>query len=216
MTGKMKDAIELLSASTAKKRESGAKRLGKIADPEAGAFLLDALEKEIEDSKTWSCQYQLILALGFCRYEPALPFLLKLKERSFDSAILYIGLGDAILRLSILNNTIKDSLSVIFESKDYLIMQGAFTAMALLKLLPEDDDIKKIIEIALDPKITEIVKGHPKDSTGVRKWVATAAAGWKDELRIDFLYDCLKIDDAHVKMAVEDALKNKYVNWKPY
>ncbi|NRA36549.1 MAG: hypothetical protein HRU15_00270 [Planctomycetes bacterium] len=95
-------------------------------------------------------------------------------------------------------------------------MDGAFCALAMLKIVPDDEDIKKIIDLACDPKAISEVKGSPTDNTGFKKWVATASAGWKDELKVDFLNDCLEIKNQHLTLAAESAMKGKYEKWQPY
>jgi hypothetical protein len=64
---KLNDAIELLSHSRSAKRTSGAKRLRKLADPEAGPALDAALRKEMRDPRTWEPKSHMILALGDMR-----------------------------------------------------------------------------------------------------------------------------------------------------
>ncbi len=216
MDEKVTIAIELLTDSKSKKRESGAKRLRKIASEEAGPYLLSALEKEIKDVRTWSCQFHMILALGFSKYEEALPFFLKLAGNEFEATVLYRAIGDAVFRLSIISNSIRDSLETIYSFENFKIMDGAFTALAMLRLVPEDDDIKRIIELARDTRAAQEVKGHPDDITGIRKWVATASAGWKDELKMDFLHECISFQDQHVTIAAEGAINGKYEKWLPY
>ncbi|MFT7037071.1 MAG: hypothetical protein ACJA2S_005613 [Cyclobacteriaceae bacterium] len=216
MDEKIKDAIELLNNSKSKKRESGAKRLRKLASPLAGQELLKTLENEVLDTRTWSTQYHLILALGHSNYQPALTFLTELAKKEIDATILYMGLGDSIFRLSILSSSIESSLDLIHSFNNYRLTYGAYQALAILRLVPEDISIKEIIRIGSDPKGAEIVKGHPNDKTGLRKWVASASAGWKDELKTDFLNECEEIKDQHLTMAVESARKGEYVKWSPY
>jgi len=216
MEEKIKEAIALLSNSKSKKRESGAKRLRKLKSISAGPDLIQALEKELTDKRTWSTQYHLILAIGHSGYVDSLPKLIELAKREFEATILYMGLGDSIFRLSVISNSIKETLTKIYSFENFRITYGAFQALALLQLIPDDDVVKKIIEVGSDPRGAEIVKGYPNDETGLRKWVASASAGWKDELKNEFLSDCEKIKDQHLLMAVENSRKNKYVNWKPY
>lgn len=216
MDDKILEAIALLSNSKSKKRESGAKRLRKLESPLVGQELLKTLEKEVLDTRTWSTQYHLILALGHSKYQPALSFLTGLANKEIERTILYMGLGDSIFRLSILSCSIESSLDLIHSFNNYNLTYGAYQALAMLRLVPEDISIKEIIRIGSDPKGAEIVQGYPNDKTGLRKWVASASAGWKDELKIDFLNDCEKIQDQHLIMAVDSARKGKYIKWSPY
>ncbi len=216
MDNKLSEAIELLRNSKSKKRESGAKRLRKLALQEAGAPLLSALQHEMNDRRTWSCQYHMILALGFCKHEAALPYLIELANSDHESTVLYCSLGDSIFGLSLISNSTAYALNSIYSFDNFKIMAGAFTALAMRKIVPEDDEIIRIIELARDPRAAQEVRGHPGDETGFRKWVATASSGWKDELKIDFLKECLEFDDQHLTMAANSALAGKYEKWMPY
>ena len=216
MKEKVKEAIELLSNSKSKKRESGAKKLRKLESLDAGPALIQALEKEIQDKRTWSTQYHLILAIGHSGFMEALQILMELAQQEFEATIIYMGLGDSIFRLSVLSKSNEETLNAIYSFDKFRRTYGAFRALALMKLLPKDNVIKRIIEIGSDPKGAEIVQGYPDDETGLRKWVASASAGWKAELKNEFLADCEKIKDQHLLMAVENSRKNKYVKWNPY
>ncbi len=114
MDEKVKEAISLLSNSKSKKRLSGAKRLRKLGLKESGIHILKALEKEINDVRTWETQYHLIYALGHTKHEEALPFLKSLAVKKFDATILYYSIGDSIFRLSIESQSLEDSLKLIY------------------------------------------------------------------------------------------------------
>ncbi|MGL1956834.1 MAG: hypothetical protein OCD00_05895 [Colwellia sp.] len=216
MSEKIQEGLELLKNPKSKKRESGAKKLRKLESIEAGEALLNTLKNELDDKRTWSTQYHLILAIGHSKYEPALTFLKELVQQDFEATIIYMALGDSIFRLSILSNSVETSLEEIHRLNDYRIFDGAYQALAMLKLIPDDKSIKQIISIAQDPKGTELVKTHPNDQVGLRKWVASASAGWKNELKDDFLIECDQLGDQHLLMAVEGSRKGKYVKWNPY
>ncbi|MBK0404821.1 hypothetical protein I5M27_17650 [Adhaeribacter sp. BT258] len=216
MEEKVKEAIELLQNPKSSKRESGAKKLRKLESLEAGPALVQALQKEIKDSRTWSTQYHLILAIGHSKYEAALPILLELAKKNFEATILYLGLGDSIFRLSILSNSIQDSLQQIYDFNNYMLIDGAFRALALLQIVPDDAIIKEIFEKAIDPKAVDFIQSYPNDPRGLRLWAAAASSGWKNELKSSFLKDCDLIPDNALKFAVENSRKGKYVKWNPY
>ncbi len=177
---------------------------------------MTALRKEMKDKRTWSCQYCMTLALGFCKHEDALPYLNELASADHEATILYSSLGDSIFRLSLISNSTDEALNTIYEFDNFKIMAGALKALAMLKVVPNDDNITRIIELARDPRAVIEVRGHPLDVTGFRKWVATASAGWKDELKIDFLKECLEFNDQHLTLAAKSALAGKYEKWMPY
>jgi hypothetical protein len=213
---KLEEAIALLHHPRSKKRESGAKRLRKFADPRAGAALLAALEKEVLDSRTWSAQCHMILALGFCEYRPALPFLWKLARRETEHTTLYSALGDAIVRIGPESD---HDMAPVFEAigtRRFQLIDGALRAMAMLRMVPTDAEIVELIRIAELPEAVEALRGYPNDPTGLRKWVAAAAAGWPQELVRDFLERCVTTTDHGLRLAAEQSLKGKYVKWRPY
>ncbi|BCX48461.1 hypothetical protein HAHE_23690 [Haloferula helveola] len=94
MDEKTRERVDQLQDSKAKKRELAAKALRKMGNPEAGPFLQAALEKERKDRRTWSSQYHMILALGFCEARQALPLLREMAGEDHPATILYSGLGD--------------------------------------------------------------------------------------------------------------------------
>src|SRR4051812_541674 len=87
----------------ARERAAAAKRLRRLQDPRAGKALMAALHREIPDAqppeRTWEVQYQLVMALGECGVKEAVPFLQDLAQRVFEATMVYVGLGDALMRL---------------------------------------------------------------------------------------------------------------------
>jgi hypothetical protein len=210
---KLAEAVELLDNSKALKRESGAKRLRKLGLAESGEALFNALQKEVKDKRTWSTQYHLIIALGVVKHASALPFLWELAHRDFDATILYMALGDSILRLSLLEKPLEDAWNEILQTQNAKLIYGALRAIALLKLVPNDSIVQDIIGVARKPEFVDGVRGYPGDQSGLRYWVAIASAGWKPSLVHDFLLESHRINDTSLKYAAENALKGKYVRW---
>jgi len=199
-----------------KKRESGAKKLRKLESIESGPFLFEAFQKEMKDVRTWSTQYHLILALGHSKFEKALPYLKNIAFKEFDATMIYNSLGDSIFRLSIISESIENTLKIIYSYNNFSVINGAFRALASLRRIPSDQVIKEIFKIGSEPKGTETLQGYPNDQTGIRKWIVWASAEWKDELKTDFLNNCEKINDQQLLMAVESARKVKYYKSSPY
>src|SRR5690242_7767306 len=96
----LRTASELLRDKRSPRRRFDAKKLRALADPSAGPALLDALHRELRDSRTWETQYQMIMALGTCGWHPALPDLRRFARRKLQSNMVYVALGDAIVRLA--------------------------------------------------------------------------------------------------------------------
>lgn len=210
---KLAEAVELLGNSKALKRELGAKRLRKLGLAESGEAVFNALQKEVKDKRTWSTQYHLIIALGVIKHYSALPFLWEFAHRDFDATILYMALGDAIMRLSLLEKPLKDAWNEILQTQNPKIVYGALRAIALLKLVPDDSIVQDIIDVARKPEFVDGVRGYPGDQSGLRYWVAIASAGWKPLLVREFLLESQLINDTSLKYATENALKGKYARW---
>jgi HEAT repeat protein len=215
-TDQLAIALELLKDPQAKNRVAAAKRLRKMADPKAGRPLLAALKKEVLDSRTWSAQYAMTLALGFCKYRPALPFLWEFARTELEYTTIFYGLGDAIVRIQRRSANDVSPILEIIKTKRYMMVDGAFRAMAMLQMVPSADEIAKILQVAELKEAVKAVQGYPNDPAGLRRWVAAAAAGWPRELVEAFLRRCLLINDSQLKMAAEQSLLGKYVKWGPY
>lgn len=210
------EAVLLLGNSRSKKRVSGAKRLRKLGDPAAGPALLEALQKEVKDVRTWEAQYLMALALGCCGYAPALPFLDELARRDVRAPALYTGLGDAIFRLLVLSRSPDDALDRIYGYANHRITYGGLRALAMLRLVPSDDAIRRVIAVGSDPVATCVVMGHPGDETGLRLWVAVASTDWPMELKSEFLSSCDEIQESQLSMAVSDSRQGKLGKWRAY
>jgi hypothetical protein len=203
---KLNEAIELLSHPRSAKRTSGAKRLRKLSDPQAGPALEAALRKEMRDPRTWEPKFCMILAIGDCCYREALPLLEELAEYDFEATILYDALGDAIVRLS--HRDLRDAEPVLrfLNGQNDILAGGALHALATLRIVPAEDVIKQIIAYA----------GHLGFEGEPRMWAAVAAAGWKRELTGDFLRECQAAPPTaspRLVPAATAALKGKYYNF---
>jgi HEAT repeat protein len=96
----LQDAIALLTHSQSAKRRSGAKRLRKLGDPRACPPLLEALNNEVRDPRTWETQYQMAMAIGECNCRDALPYLHELALQRFEATMVDKAIGGATVRLS--------------------------------------------------------------------------------------------------------------------
>ena len=213
---KLTQALDDLESSKSKKRVSAAKRLRKLAVPEAGPFLLKALTNELLTARTWEARYHMIAALGYTRTEESLSLLWKMAREKQDFTILYMALGDAIVRLSVSQRPLNAVLNEIYDTENFTLIYGAFRGIAGLKLVPTDDEILKIFEMARDPRAVAQVMGFPNDPTGIRLPIVQAAAGWKPELCAEFLGECQAMGNQHLNRFVTSSLNGKYEKYDPY
>ncbi|MEW1547972.1 HEAT repeat domain-containing protein [Streptomyces tsukubensis] len=114
------EALALLGHRLSPKRRSAARRLGRLADPVAGPALLEALEREVRNPRTWETQYEIVMALGTCGHRPGLDVLRELARRPFDADAVYAALGYSIVRLSTTED-VADSLKSCLGSGSPLL-----------------------------------------------------------------------------------------------
>jgi HEAT repeat protein len=201
----LREAMEQLGDASSTRRRAAAKRLRELRDPVAGPVLLAALQEEIKKTRTWETQYQLIMALGVCGHDPALPFLKDLAvSRALNTDSVYTALGDAIVRLG---RSFDDDTSPVFwcmELNHDALVDGAFRAMAMLQMVPNSNDVGRIICFV--------------DQRGsydmLRFWPAVAAAGWAREVVYDFLRKCADGEREDVAEAAKGSLAGEYRNYQ--
>jgi len=198
--------IEQLQHKSSPKRRAAAKKLRKLKANEAGPALLTALKKEVQDKRTWETQYQMIMALGESGYIDSLDFLIQLSKQEFDAPMVYLATGDAITRLVYFEKkSIHTMIEIIEDEKNNpLFVDGILRAIAMLKLIPDDNDIDSLILYGNSLKIND----------NNRTWIASAAAGWLNSKNADdFLQTCIKSNNQQTKKAAEAALNKKYIKW---
>lgn len=196
---------EQLINKSSTKRRSAAKKLRKLKAFEAGPALLDALKKELLDERTWETKYQIIMAIGESNYTDALEFITELANQEFKATMLYIAIGDTITRLNYAKkNSCHEALKYIGDTSiNPLLIDGILRAIAILRLVPEEKDILKIISYG----------NSPEASDNNITWISSAAAGWKGDEVDMFLKSCVTSKNPQTKKAAELALKNKYPKW---
>lgn len=197
--------IEQLSNKASAKRRSAAKKLRKSKAKEAGPALLAALKNELKDKRTWETQYQMIMALGESGYTESLDFLRQLAEQEFEATMAYVAIGDAITRLTYFkDDSISNALDFLDSKHNIaLFIDGLIRAIAILKLIPSDTDIERIINYGNKPEVND----------NNRTWIASAAAGWSGRNVEQFLNRCAVSDNPQTKRAAEAALNKKHPKW---
>ena len=198
-------AIAQLSDRRSAQRRAGAKRLRQQPDPAAGPALLAALRREVRDPRTWETQYHLIMALAACGYTPALPTLDDLTYVPFEATMVYVALGDAIVRLAREHEHDARPVLALMQRGNDMLIDGAFRAVALLRLTPDDEAIREIISF--------VARRSPHDP--LRFWVAAAAPGWRGPHVETFLQACSAGPRPDVREAAVAALQQRYLTWHP-
>ncbi len=201
----MHDLFDQLKDKKSAKRRSAAKKLRKLAIVDAGPYVFEALQKELKDARTWETQYQMIMALGECGYREALPFLRELAQRNFEATMVYIAIGDAIVRLSRKEPDDAKPVIDLFASGNYMLIDGGLRAMAMLRMVPNDEQISEIIKF---------VSAYDPDE-GIRFWVIAAAPGWSSADVDSYLAQSANTTRDDFLTAVKLANQKKYKKWQP-
>jgi HEAT repeat protein len=209
MTMTLSDDIELLSHSRSPKRRTAAKRLRKLADATAGPALVVALENELNDERTWETQYQMVMAIGHCNYTDALPFVESLVVRRLGGMV-DIAIGDTLLRLSRQHENDAARAIEFIDAENQLLTHGAMQAIAMLRMLPGDTTMKRLIDHGLSLNLGE------DDWTVI--WLLRAVPGWPGQLVSQLLNKWGAVpflQQQQIHGAVDLARKNKYYKWSP-
>ena len=201
---------EQLSDSKSAKRRSAAKKIRKSGDPDAGAALLTALQKELEDQRTWETQYQMIMALGHCLHTDAIELLDALSDEERVEMV-QIAIGDALFRLSGgASGDLRRLVDFIDRGNPELI-HGAFQAMAMERVIPTDDEqAHRIVDYGCSLKLGQ------NDWAVI--WLLRAIPGWQNSLVEPLLSHWSQVDfqaQQQIHGAVELGQKQKYYKWSP-
>jgi hypothetical protein len=198
-------AIEQLTHPRSSRRRSAAKKLRQSHDTQAGYRLLSALKKEVQDPRTWETQYQMIMALAECSYNKSLTYLWKLASLAGLEPMIYIALGDAIVRLARRSDNDPTPIMKLLDTKNEWLIEGAFRAIAMLHLALNKKAVQKIIAY-----VSALPNNHH-----LRFWIAAAAAGWDEVITSNFLQECVTSESKDLKKAALASIKGKYLKWSP-
>ena len=198
-------AIEQLAHPRSSQRRSSAKKLRQSCDIQAGYHLLSALANEIKDSRTWETQYQMIMALAECGYKKSLPYLQKLASSNGLEPMIYVALGDSIVRLARRGDNDPTPIMKLLDTKNEWLIEGAFRAIAMLHLALSKKAVQKVIAY-----VSALPNNHH-----LRFWVAAAAAGWDKVTTSKFLQECATSENNDLRKAAAASIKGKYLKWNP-
>ena len=194
-----------LIAPQAATRRTAARMLRKLKIQATGPSVLSALKWEINDPKAWETQYQMIMALGECGYAEALPYLRGLSKSPRSKTMLGVALGDAIVRLSREHEHDAAPVLEILAGPDRDLIDGAFRAMAMLRMVPLPEARAPILAFA----------DHLPADDPLKLWVAAAAAGWEGTDVRGFLDRCRDSSREDVRKAAAASSAGEYLKWSP-
>jgi hypothetical protein len=198
-------AISDLSARSRRTRLMAAKRLRQLKDPLAGQDLLGALRQEVQDPDTWEIQYQMIMALAESGYQPALTYFSELAEQTFDSTMLYVALGDAIVRLGRSYRDDPAPVLDLMQTSNSMLIDGALRATAMLRLNLNSKAVKTILDF-----LSSLDSVNP-----LRFWGAVAAAGWRGPDVDRFLAESAASSREDIRRGAIAAQRGRYLPVRP-
>lgn len=160
----------------------------------------------MRNSRTWETQYQMIMALGECGYTEALTFLGELSKRSFEATMIYVAIGDAMMRLSWISKNEVPPVAMFLTTRNSNFVEGALRAIAMLHAMPREHEIREIVEF--------VEKTDPEKLPDNRLWfwAAVAAAGWNTDNSQSFLRKCISTKIENLMEAAIAATRGKYLD----
>jgi hypothetical protein len=102
-------------------------------------------------------------------------------------------------------NKVATVLGFIDQERHSMLIDGALRAMAMLRLIPKEDDISRILGYARTLSVND----------GNRFWIVAASPGWPPKTIEGFLEDTTKSSRPDFQEAVLLAKSAKYKSWNP-
>ena len=169
---------------------------------------------EVQDSRTWKTQYQIIMAIGECGCQAALPTLEALTQHIFEAPIVYLALGDAIVRLQ-RDGAFTHLITDAMHAENNMLLAGAMRAVAMLHLRLDCTIVASIINYATQGLTNDRAAILFFYREEVHLWLAAGAARWDCPTVPAFLQWCLHSDRQDVQRAARASLQKTYLKWRP-
>ena len=189
-------------------RRRAAKRLRELRCVDAGPALLTALLKEWRDPRSWETQYQMIMAIGESGYSLAGPFLREIASREIENSILFMALGDSLVRLSDSVSSQVELVREFLERQNLLLIGGGLRAIAMTGV--------QVSETACI-ELMKAVESLPRCEMGLecRVWMAVVATGKSSPEIASVIQKWSSSDHQQLRRAASAALVGKRLKWRP-
>lgn len=196
----------LLESGTTSALRKAAKIIAKHRLTIFGKALHEGLIKIAMNPKHWETQTEIIKVLGLIDYKPSFSDIMAicLANKEFDMVTCVSA--TSYVRLKRQNIADVQPVFELLKQNGYAVTCGALDALGYDRMMPQQDDVKSLIELCFDLR-----SPNPKGLTDPRYGLAAACAGWNAALVKNFLINCIQTGDAPVKYVAENALKGKYV-----
>lgn len=195
-------ASQLRNPSSARRR-AAAKALRKLKDPSIESALLEALENEVRDSRTWETQYQIIMALGECGGTTTLLALQRMVRESLYSTMVFIALGDALVKIASRGGNTDLIWTWLIEIDHSEITEGALRGTYMSNIHITD----KVIE-----SLVHNISQHNLDDS-IMFWAAAAALRWRNKAANKLLEQLLDSPRDDVREAAQQSSAGNFIKY---
>mgnify|MGYP001790686901 FL=1 len=199
------DYVDELTSGRTPLVKKAAKKILKGKLKGYGPFLHQALEGEMEKTRSWESQMYLLYAMAATDCTEEIPYLKSLLLRDIPTLVTYRSLAVAI---AYLENLETENLSFVYESlesNNSSQAAGACAAIYQRKIVLKDDDFNKIMSHVTQPKYFE----HIGQVINPFLFILAASYLYPEENRqkiVDFSH---QFDITIVKDIINDVTKGK-------
>ena len=141
----LNDLIKKLQSPKSSQRRTAAKKLRKIGNHDSCSALMKALEKELQNKRSWETQYHMVMAIGQSKCLSMINDLYRLLASTDLQPMVRVAFGDAIARLEGNSNFLEKA----FQERDIDLLSGALRAMAMEQISLPIDFVDEIIDLSL-------------------------------------------------------------------
>ncbi|MBN6076115.1 hypothetical protein HYE59_00805 [Aggregatibacter actinomycetemcomitans] len=205
----MKYKEELLSGRTPQIKKAA--RIIRKENLEGYSELLhNALASEIEKTKSWETQLELIYAIALTRCIEEIPYLKELATREFSvTPVVYRALSFAIVYLQNFDKNL--NLLYFYEALDsdnLLLAAGACAAIYKLKVDLASDDIRRIITYVTKPVYLEELG---KVSNPIF-FILALSYLWPNEYKDEIIAKSKALHNPIIDQIISSVMKNRPAN----
>ncbi|MDU8925638.1 hypothetical protein RYD26_12180 [Pasteurellaceae bacterium LIM206] len=177
-----------------------------------GELLHNALASEIEKTRSWETQLELIYAIALTGCIEEVPYLKELATREFSATpVVYRALSFAIVYLQNIDKSVNVNLLYFYEALDsgnLLLAAGACAAIYKLKVDLASDDIRRIITYVTKPSYLEELG---KVSNPIF-FILALSYLWQSEYKDEIISKSKVLHNPIIDQIISNVMKNKPTN----
>ena len=193
----MEELIENLNSTKSGERKKAAKKIGKENRTELGEALLNALIKELENSKAWEAQSLMITSLGVIQEKKALQILKNICLENKEHDLVTNFAARAYVRIQRENLSDISPINELLKFGKFSVVSGAFEVIGEDQMLFSKDEISSLIEFA-NKFPAKVIRGVIDFRIGL----VNACINWDKDITKEFLQSCIdQTDDVTLKNA---------------